>query len=66
MSLPSRMTAVEAQAQGGADQLIRPDWSSRMASALPSAALVDFPEAGHFVGLAHPDAVMTAIEEHLG
>lgn len=63
---PAEVSAPVTIIQGGADQLIRPDWSSRMASALPSAALVDFPEAGHFVGLAHPDAVMTAIEEHFG
>lgn len=52
--------------QGDADQLIRPSWASRMAAAVPSATLVSFPEAGHFVGLAYPDAVMTALDQHFG
>lgn len=63
---PAEVSAPVTIIQGDADQLIRPVWSSRMVSALPSATLVNFPEAGHFVGLAHPDAVMTALDEHLG
>lgn len=50
--------------QGGADQLIRPEWGVRLADSLPAGTLREFPEDGHFVGIAHPDDVMDAVLAH--
>lgn len=50
---------------GLADKIVRPENLARWRSALPSAAVLELPDVGHFPQLEAPDEIAPAIARHL-